>query len=72
MNEYKQEKLNGMDPKDREAKLEKEQKRKEQQILHEQMLYHQVLQHQQRQMTPQEDKYLRQLIRKDVKEIAKI
>jgi hypothetical protein len=35
MNEYKQEKLNGMDPKDREAKLEKEQKRKEQQILHE-------------------------------------
>jgi hypothetical protein len=71
MKEYKAEKLAEMEPEEREKKLEREKKRKEDRVLHEQMLYQQVCAHQQRELTVEEDRYLRQLIKKDVKELTK-
>jgi hypothetical protein len=71
MKEYKQEKLKDMDPEDREKKVERERKRKDDRVLHEQMLYQQVCAHQARELTNEEDRYLRQLIKKDVKELTK-
>ena len=71
MKEYKQEKLAELDPEEREKKVERERKRKEDRVLHEQMLYQQVCAHQARELTLEEDRYLKQLIKKDVKELTK-
>lgn len=70
---YKEEELAKMSPEDRQAKLEKEQKKREKKLIKEQELFDQVLQYQQRdRMPPHEEYYLRKMIRKDVKEIQKM
>ena len=70
---YKDEELSKLKPEERQAKLEKEQKRREKMLIKEQELFEQVLTYQQRNnMPPHEEYYLRKMIRKDVKEIQKM
>lgn len=70
---YKNEELDKLSPEERQKKLDKEQKRKEFKMMKEEEMYGQVLEYQERDwMPPDEEIYLRKLIRKDIYELIKM
>ena len=70
MFKYREEELQKMGPDERQAYLDKDQKRRERRIIKEQDLYEQVLAYQGRNYMPKDEEFfLRKMIRKDVKKI---
>lgn len=71
--QWKDEELAKLKPEEKQKKIEREQKRKEYKMMKEEEMYRQVLEYQNRDMmSPEEEIYLRKLIRKDIKEIIKM
>jgi hypothetical protein len=71
--QYREEELAKLTPEERQKKIDKEQKRKEHKLMKEEEMFREVLASQGRNwMPPDEEIYLRKIIRKDIKELIKM
>jgi hypothetical protein len=71
--QYEEEDLAKLTPEERQKKVDKKLKRKEYKLMKEQEMFEECLEHQGRGwMQPEEEIYLRKLIRKDIREMIKM